>query len=717
MPSSPAHSGLPPPRRVAGRPPSLGVAAVVLMLSVQPLAAQERTFAAPPTPARPVVETLHGVTLTDPYRWLEDGKDPAVMAWTRAQHDATRAFLDRHAPPVPGLRDELTRIIDRDKTTPPQFRNGRMFFQRTQKGEPQGKLYTKLDGRDVLLFDPVAFDPSGKTTIGAVTPSPDGTLVAVGTYLKGSEILEFRILDSRTAAQQGPPIVGVWGISWARDQRHVYISPRTAEGDAKQEPRRCFRHRLGSDRRDDELLLALTDPRRVCSVYEPEDTNLVVFEDGDFWSNRIRIRRSGSTGEPQTIFDSDKFKANVDFRRDRFYVRTNHEAPKWKLLAGRYDRPTFADWQVLLPEQKTVLEDFEVTSTAILALDRADVLTRLTAHDLDGRRLRELPPPAFGNVAGLTYDRRTDVAYATLASHTVPLQVFALPGRTLAWDLVWADDPPVDTSALVAERLYVPARDGSSIPLFVIRRRDAVMNGDNPVLLYGYGGFNHAINPFFIGALSTFVNRGGVFVDAGIRGGSEYGETWHRQGMLESKQTSFDDFIAVAEWLVRGRWTTPARLAVMGGSNGGLLVGAAITQRPDLFRAAVCQVPLLDMIRYPKFLIAPLWIPEYGDPQKADAFAWLLRYSPYHNVRQGVNLPETLVVAGEYDSRVDPLHAKKFAARVQNNPGQVSPFLLYMDFDAGHGTGKTTQQRIDDYEYEMRFVLNVLGMNAAPTVR
>ena len=574
-----------------------------------------------------------------------------------------------------------------------------------------------MDGRDVLLFDPVAFDPSGKTTIGAVTPSPDGTLVAVGTYLKGSEILEFRILDSRTGAQQGAPIVGVWGISWARDQRHVYISPRTAEGDAKQEPRRCFRHRLGSDRRDDELLMALTDPQRFCSVYEPEDTDLVVFEDGDFWSNRIRIRRSGSTGEPQTIFDSDKFKANVDFRRDRFYVRTNHDAPKWKLLAGRYDRPTFADWQVLLPEQKTVLEDFEVTSTAILALDRADVLTRLTAHDLDGRRLRELPPPAFGNVAGLTYDRRTDVAYATLASHTVPLQVFALPGRTLRVGPGLGRRP---AGGHLGARGRAAVRPGQGRVEHPAVRRTSQGRRDErrqPGAAYGYGGFNHAINPFFIGALSTFVNRGGVFVDAGIRGGSEYGETWHRQGMLESKQTSFDDFIAVAEWLVRERWTTPARLAVMGGSNGGLLVGAAITQRPDLFRAAVCQVPLLDMIRYPKFLIAPLWIPEYGDPQKPDAFAWLLRYSPYHNVRQGVNLPETLVVAGEYDSRVDPLHAKKFAARVQNNPGQVSPFLLYMDFDAGHGTGKTTQQRIDDYEYQMRFVMNVLGMNAAPAAR
>ncbi len=217
-----------------------------------------------------------------------------------------------------------------------------------------------------------------------------------------------------------------------------------------------------------------------------------------------------------------------------------------------------------------------------------------------------------------------------------------------------------------------------------------------------------------MGGWYPFISRGGVFVDAGVRGGSEYGETWHEQAMFARKQNTFDDMVAVADWLIAEKYTQPAKLAVEGGSNGGLTVGALLTQRPDLFRAAICQVPLLDMVRYHKFLIARYWIPEYGDPDRAEDFRWILRYSPYQNVRQGVNMPETLVVAGEYDSRVDPLHAKKFVAAVQNNPGQVSPFLLYMDFDSGHGTGKTPQQRVIDRDYELRFVMNALGMNAAP---
>jgi prolyl oligopeptidase len=276
---------------------------------------------------------------------------------------------------------------------------------------------------------------------------------------------------------------------------------------------------------------------------------------------------------------------------------------------------------------------------------------------------------------------------------------------------VWQDEPPLDLSSIVAERVYVTARDGARIPVFVVHRRDMAKGGANPTLLHVYGGFDVSIAPFYLGSYSAFVNRGGVYIEAGVRGGGEYGEQWHEAAMLAHKQTTFDDTIDVAEWLVREGYTNPAKLAVEGGSNGGLTVGAVITQRPDLFRAAICDVPLLDMVRYHRFLIARYWIPEYGDPDKDADFRWLLRYSPYHNVRSGVNLPATLVIAGEYDSRVDPMHAKKFVARVQNHPGQVSPFLLYMDFDSGHGTGKTQQQRVIDRDYMLRFLMRALGMS------
>jgi prolyl oligopeptidase len=686
------------------------IATLLFATLMNPAMAAPPAFLPPQTPPRPVVETLVGVTLTDRYRWLENGRDPAVESWTRAQHAATVQYLDRAAPAVPGLKAELTRYFDRDKTDAPFFKHGREFFQRTRQGEPQARLYTRLDGREVLLFDPIALDPTGRTKLGDIVPNRDASKLAVGIYAKGSEIEDFHIIDSRTAARIGPVLAGVRSFAWARDERYAFISPRTAESDARQEPHRCYRHRLGGDRDDDALLIEMQDAKNWCSVYEPEEADVTVFETGDFWSNTIRIRPLGSAAEPRTIYASDKFQANADFRKDRIYIRTNFDASNWKLMAATYDKPEFRDWTTLIPEQKSVMDDVTATSEWIVVQDREDVLSRLSIYDKTGKPVRELKLPEFGNVAGSSYDRDADRLYATLASHTAPYKVYALDGKALAWKLVWQDDPPLDTSQIIAERLYVPAKDGEKIPVFVVRRKDMTQNGANPTLLYGYGGFNHSVAPFYLGSFATFVNRGGVFVDAGIRGGSEYGEKWHKQGMLARKQATFDDMIQVAEWLIAQKYTSPAKLAIEGGSNGGLTVGAVITQRPDLFRAAICQVPLLDMVRFHKFLIARYWIAEYGDPEKPDDFRWILRYSPYQNVRMGVNLPETLVVAGEYDSRVDPLHAKKFVAAVQNNPGQVSPFLLYMDFDSGHGTGKTNQQRVIDRDYELRFLMRVLGM-------
>jgi prolyl oligopeptidase len=685
--------------------------AMTLAVSAGAAGAGSPVFFAPETPARPVVDVLHGTTLTDRYRWLENGKDPEVAAWTRAQHAASVQYLDRNAPPVPGMKEELAKYFDRDRTDPPLVKHGRQFFQRTRHGEPQAKLYTRLDGRDVLLFDPVALDPSGKTRIGDVVPNRDATKLAVGVYAQGTERKDYRIIDSTTGAQTGPVIGGLDSFGWARDERFAFITPRTAESDAKQEPMRCLRHRLGGDRQDDVLLMKVVDTKNYCSVYEPEDADVTVFENGDFWSNTLRIRPIGSDAEPRTIYSSRQFRAEGIFRRDRMYFRTNDHAPNWKLMAASYAKPQSGDWSTLIGEQATVLADATVTSDVIVATMREDVLSRLDVYDHAGKRLRELPLPVFGNVSGIAYDLDADRAYATLASYTAPSRLYGLDGKTLAWALVWQDDPPLDLSQVAAERVYVSARDGARIPVFVVHRKDMAKNDSNPTLLHVYGGFDNAVEPFYLGSYSSFVNRGGVFVDAGVRGGSEYGEKWHEQAMLANKQNTFDDTIAVAEWLVREGYTAPAKLALEGGSNGGLTVGAVITQRPDLFAAAICQVPLLDMVRYHKFLIARYWIPEYGDPDKDADFRWILRYSPYQNVRAGVNLPQTLVVAGEYDSRVDPLHAKKFVAEVQNHPGQVSPFLLYIDFDSGHGTGKTQQQRVIDRDYELRFLMNALQVS------
>ena len=688
----------------------LGPGAVVVLSMATTLAAAAPAFAPPPTPARPVVETVHGVKLTDSYRWLENARDPEVEAWTKREHDATVAWLDANAPPVAGLHDELVAYFDRDITQPPFFKKGREFFYRTRKGEAQAKVYTRLEGREVLLFDPIALDPSGKTSVGAFVLNRDAGKAAVATYSRGSEITDFRVIDTRSGEQIGPLMPGIAEFHWARDERYAFTSPRTKESIEKQEPQRCYRHKLGDDPKNDELLIAMTDAKDWCSVYEPEEAEVTVFETGDFYSNTIRIRPIGSTTEPKTIYTSKEFRAGAEFRKDRIYFVTNDHAPNFKLMAASYDAPEFERWQVLWPEQDTVLDGVDVTTDWLLVRDKKDVLTRVWVHDLAGKRVRELPLPELGNISASSYDKDKNVVYATLSTFTAPGRLYEIDGKALSWSLIWEDKPPLDTTEIESKLVFYASKDGTRVPMFLTYRKGTKQDGSSPVFLHGYGGFNVGIGPAYVRSWATFINRGGVLAEAGIRGGDEYGERWHDAAKFGNKQNTFDDFIAAAEWLVREKDTTRERLMVGGGSNGGLLIGAMLTQRPDLFGAALCQVPLLDMVRFHKFLIARYWIAEYGDPDKAEDFAYILRYSPYQNIREGINFPTTLVTAGEYDSRVDPLHAKKFVAAVQDHAGQIDPFLLYMDFDSGHGYGKAKEQIIRDREYELRFIFSRLGM-------
>jgi prolyl oligopeptidase len=543
-------------------PSRVALSGALIQLALTSVAvAADVAFFAPATPERAVTESLHGVTLTDRYRWLEDGKNAEVQSWTRAQHAATVSYLDRAAPPLPGMKDELTRYFDRNRTDAPFFKYGREFFKRVIKGEPQAKLFTRLDGKEILLFDPVAVDPSGKTRLGSIVPNRDGSKLAIGIYSGGSEIQDVRITNSRTGAAIGPLIKGVGGFHWARDERFAYFTPRTAESDAKQEPHRCVRHRLGGDRKDDEVLIQMQDAKNFCRVYEPEEAEVTVFETGDFWSNTIRIRPIGSRAEPKTIYSSDKFRAEATFRPDRMYFRTNQNAPNWKVMAASYAKPEAASWTALIPEQATVLDVVTVTNDWIVIQDREDVLSRLSVYDKDGKRIRELPLPVFGNVTDSAYDYATDTIYATLASHTAPYKVYSLGGKALDWNLVWQDDPPLDLSQIVAERLYVPAKDGTKIPVFIARRKDSRLDGANPTLLNGYGGFNIPVAPFYLGSYSSFINRGGILVDAGIRGGSDMASGGTSRRCSGRKQTTFDDMIAVAEWLIAQKYTQPSKLA------------------------------------------------------------------------------------------------------------------------------------------------------------
>ena len=673
-------------------------------------------FIHPHTPARPVEDTMHGMILTDNYQWLEDKDNPEVQAWTKAQHDATETYINAVHQPIEGLRDELEAYIDRDIVSPLIQVAERQFFTKRKKGDKQAKLYTTIDGKDFMLFDPEKIDDSGNSAISERSYTKKGDKVAVGMQSKGAEIQTFYIIDTKTGEILGEPIEGLKAFDWTSDEKHAYVWVQTKEMIDNQEAIKVFRHQIGASRAEDELLIQPSSAKNVPNIIDAMYSDVTFISESDFnVTHYLKIKKTGTDETPKEIYSSSEYRAHAYAWEDKIYFFTNHEAPNYKIMVTDKDKPSFENWTELYPEADTVLEGYSITPNYLIIQDKKDVVSRLKLYDIDGNFIRIIELPEVGNVSSVSYNRDLNKVFLGMTSFTSPFKIYTLHPDDLAkakpnWEIYYEEKVPIDVSNIDAKVTFYQSKDGTKVPIFLIHRKDIQLDGNNPTILFGYGGFNIAMSPSFIGSNAMFVNRGGVYAIACIRGGGEYGEQWHQDGMMFKKQNTFDDFIAAAEYLIAEQYTNTDKLAIQGGSNGGLLVGAVLTQRPDLFKAAICAVPLLDMIRFHKFLIARYWIPEYGDPDIKADFQNILTYSPYHHIRLGVNLPTTLVTAGENDTRVDPLHAKKFVAALQNNVGQKNPIFLYMNFDSGHGSGQSTTQMINNLEFKMRFLMRELGM-------
>ena len=665
----------------------------------------------PATPAKPVTDKVHNFQITDPYRWMEDKNAPETKEWSHSQHNFTVDFVNNNYKEVAGLKNEIIAYLDRDYVSSPMFKADREFFYARKKGEQQNKLYTRIKGKEILIFDPEVFDKEGKASISSLDLTEDGSKAAVGIQYKGNEILEVRIIDTKNGKVIGNPITGLNGFNWCKDEKFAYISVRTQEMIDKQIPVKTYLHKLGDKRENDKFIVAPQDAKDFASAYDSDEGNLSFIEEGDFYSNTLKIKKTNSTDEYKTIYSSKQFKASPMVKNGKIYFMTNHEAPNFKIMVADIDKPEFENWKEFYPENKvTVLEGFVITSDYVIVQYKKDVLSRLAAYTLDGKFVKEIELPETADVTGISYHKQSNTVYAGFGTFQNAAKLYKFDGKTFEWKFVFQDNPPIDTKDIVSEMVFYHSKDSVRVPMFLVHKKGIKLDGTNPTLLYGYGGFNITMGPSFLGATASFINRGGVYAVACLRGGNEYGEQWHLDGMLQKKQNTFNDFIAAAEYLIANKYTNPQKLAVKGGSNGGLLIGATITQRPDLFKAAICAVPLLDMLRYHKFLIARYWIPEYGDPDKQEDFLNILKYSPYHNIRSGFNHPATMVKAGENDTRVDALHAKKFAAALQNNPGQENPILLFVDFESGHGSGQSIEQMAENSYLEWKFVMGELGM-------
>ena len=683
----------------------------VVCLCLPIMGFSQTKFNPPATEAKPVVDTLHGVLLTDNFRWLEDKTDPKVIEWTKAQHDYSSQFMKSTQKEHPGLREEISAFIDMDYEGPLNKEGKRVFQTIKKKGDKQYSIYTILNGKKVLIWDPVKLDTTGKTSTAGVQYTYDGERAAVSVQKSGAEITTTYIISTRDGKILYPAMANTTSFQWTKDQQHGYFTIRSQENVDKQLPLKTYLWKVGDPAEKAQFIGTTTDAKNSWYIYDNRYSDVTFYGEGDFDANNCYMKKTGSTGEGQLVYESKEAQAYPYAIGDKLYILTNDNAPNYRFMVADKSNPAYANWKVLVPEGETVLENVEVLKDGrLIVQDKKDIQSRLTLFDREGKKIKPLELPEIGNVSYVSYDRDEDSVYIYMSTYTSPGKMFVASPSDFKWRLYYSRKMPIDMTNITGEVKFYISKDGTRIPCNFVYRKDMKPNGNNPVLITAYGGFRSGIAPGYYGYYAAFINRGGIVVEPGIRGGDEYGEKWHEDGMLMKKQNCFDDFNSCAEWVISEKYTNPSKIAARGGSNGGLLMGAIATQRPDLYKAILCAVPLIDMIRFHKFLIARYWIPEYGSSDNEADFRNLLQYSPYQHIRQGLNAPTMLIRTGANDSRVDPLHAKKFAAALQNNPGQINPVLLYIDYNVGHGSGQATKQQIENTLVDYEFMLNQLGM-------
>ncbi len=673
----------------------------------------------PPARRDDVVDVLHGERIVDPYRWLERGDSPETRAWTAAQNALTESYLAGIAA-RPGIRQRLDQLLAIAGLSAPAPARGRYFYLYRDGRQNQPFLYVRegAAGVDRVLLDPNRLNAEGTTALDWYHPSEDGRLLAYGLSEDGSEQSVLHLLDVGTGGTLPDriPHTRAADLAWLPDSSGFYYTRYPAPGEVPEdeEPyhRAVYFHRLGADPAADPLIFRPAVKEHWPGVsLSPDGRWLLIgvartFDETDLYLQDLRA------GTPPVAVARD-LPALFDGQvvGGRLYLRTNLHAPSYGLYALDPERPDLAAATELVPpRQGAVLGGVTVVGRH-LALDYLERATsRLRIANLDGTGVREHALPGIGSLFGLGAEWDGSELYYGYSSFTAPPSVYRIDleaGTETLWRRVEAD---IDPGRYEVRQVTYRSRDGTPITMFVVHARGIALDGENPTYLTGYGGFNVSMTPGFARSLFLWLERGGVIAVPNLRGGGEYGETWHQAGMLGKKQNTFDDFIAAAEWLVANRYTRPERLAVAGGSNGGLLMGAVLTQRPDLFRAVVIQVPLLDMLRYHRFLLARLWLPEYGSPDVPEEYAWLRAYSPYHHVRDGVPYPAVLLATAESDTRVDPMHARKMAARLQAATGSTHPVLLRLESKAGHGAGKPVAKVLDEYTDVWSFVFHELGL-------
>ena len=678
-----------------------------------------------PTPRSSTVTTYHGVTVTDPYDWLEDMKSAPTQAWIDQQNTQTFAFLDKIPQRLP-IRDRLAELWDYEKIGTP-WREGSRYFQYRNNGlQNHHVLYVmeSLEDPGRALIDPNTFSEDGTVSLSGVSISNDGEWAAYSISQSGSDWREINIrnINSGQDLEESIKWVKFSRPSWSRDNKGFYYGRYDAVDLADKHKQvlnrqRLYYHRIGTAQDEDQLVYENpAAPKWGYGATETEDGKyllLSVWKDSGS-HNALFFRpldRPTATFKP--LFD--QFDANysfIDNQGETLWLHTNHDAPRGKVVKVDILQPAAAHWQTIIPEQPHTLRNVNLIADKFICTYMKDAKSLVRIYNIEGEQEQDLPLPGIGSARGFQGKRTHQETFFSYSSFNTPSQIFRYDVQRATTTLLAQPTVKFNSSQYTTKQVFFTSKDGTSIPMFVSHKKDLATENPHPTLLYGYGGFNASLTPRFSVSRLVWMEMGGIYAVANIRGGGEYGKAWHEAGTKQNKQNVFDDFIAAAEHLITEGYTTTEKLAIAGGSNGGLLVGACLTQRPDLFGAALPSVGVMDMLKYHTFTIGWAWASDYGTVEDPAEFQALYAYSPYHNCHP-TTYPPTLVTTADTDDRVVPAHSYKFTAALQYAQEGDSPILIRVDRKAGHGGGKPTTMIIEEHADRMAFLYKALGMSGS----
>jgi prolyl oligopeptidase len=674
-----------------------------------------------------VADDYHGTRVEDPYRWLEDDNSEETAAWVASQNAVTFAYL-RELPHREPLRARLTQLWNRPRYSTPFKRGGRYFFFKNDGLQNQPVLYVQesLDAEPRVLLDPNAFSYDGTVALGDVSISDDGTLLAYSLSESGSDWQVLHVRDVATGTDHADQLhwIKFSSSDWTADGKGFFYSrypkPDT-EGAFRQANtgHAVYYHRLGERQEQDWIFFetpehpdyivnaSVTDDGRYAIIYISESgpENLVYYVD-------MKRAQEPALGGPivRLIREMEAHYSLIGNDGRTFYFNTTFQAPRGRVIAIDLDHPEKEHWRTVVPEGEDVIDDVTLVGNTFVVSSMRNAAARITLYEVSGTLTRELPLPTLGSVYVSQGRREDSEIFYLFTSYLYPSTIYRYDLRTGENRLFRAPTIGFDPEQYQTSQVWYTSKDGTEVPMFLTHRKDLVLDGNNPTILYGYGGFNVSLTPFYSTGTIAWLENGGIYAVASLRGGGELGEEWHRAGTLERKQNVFDDFIAAAEYLIGKGYTSPGKLAIQGGSNGGLLVGAVMCQRPELFGVALPAVGVMDMLRYHLFTIGVAWRSDYGLSDDREQFENLYGYSPLHNLRPGTAYPATLVTTADHDDRVVPAHSFKFAARLQECAAPGKPALIRIETRAGHGAGKPVAMLLEEEVDLLAFTMYNLGM-------